>query len=548
MYWFDQEDLLYYHPNTGGYCYCELLVEPSDLILQAPLPSVTADIHIYIEAYQPGGVTFIDDVTDLFKGIVAKNPSGGYYATMQAQVLSTLLCAECFVLKVTIIDKASTVPRTVFQKFTQQYCVADCCAGAGTLEAGTGESKKIFNSYNESVFFDNCGNPIARLKTTFPCFDNYTGDYYGAAITKIQGLNNASLTDILFYKVTNLPALFKRIPREVKVVIALNCKTQKSEGTRNWMLQGSVPVPSWKMDEMEGQLSANMIMVNGTEYKMQTAVPFEKIQPYQKDNEAEYFKLNTVLYECRIWQIFGCGTNCLNTQQVVYAPRKAGQALYKVFDSDGALIALTESDFITYLLSQPGITAVTDVSYVYTAYGYESVLMIESDNGYVPSFFYLNYVGASAKWTMVSEVEDLYSGCLPATTGTVTDAAFICDAAVIGTTSDVAGSQLNDVVYSFGDWVVQGGSIATTYGPTVRITFTSRNALLANSQAALGGEIVGYVIDGFVPSDDRVITENLPTDTYVVVGTDGTIRWYGALTAVTVSYGEVEFINVSYNI
>lgn len=547
MYWFDIDELLYYHPNTGGYCYCELLVEPSDLMLQARLPKTSSDVNVYIEAFTPDGVTSLGLVTSLFKGIVAVDPSGAYYANIQLQEFSTLLCSQCFVLKVTVIDGEDTGAGTiVFDKFTQQYCVADCCAGFGTLEAGTGEDKKVFNSFNDSALFDNCGNPLVRIKTTFDCFDNFSGDYYGAAIRKIEGINNPSQTDITFYKITNLPGLFKRLPREVKTTVSLNCKTQKTEGTRNWMLQGSVPVPSWKMDEMEGQLSANNILINGIGYKMQTAVPFEKIMPFQKDNAAEYFRLNTVLYECRIWQIFGCGTNCLNTQRVAYAPRRVGEELYKVFDSDGALIAQSEADFITYLLSQPGITAVTDVSYVYTPYGYQSVLMIESDNGYVPSYFYLNYVGANAKWPMVGEVEDLFSGCFPATLGTVTDAAYICSAAVFGTITDASAAQLLDVVYDFGPWQVQAGSTAALTGPTVRIDFVSRNTLLAGSQAALGGDIVGYVTWQFAPSEERVITANLPTDTYVVVGTDGTIRWFGALTAVSGFYGEVEFNNVTY--
>lgn len=548
MYWFNKQDLLYYHPNTGGYCYCELLVEPSDLTLQAHVPPVKEGANLYIDAYTPDGETLIAEVTALFKGIIATDTSGSYYVNLQLQSFGALLCDSCFVLRVRVVSRTGSV--TVFDKFTQQYCIADCCSATGELIATSENSpeREVFNDATESIYFDNCGQPIVRIKSTFPCFDNFTNDYYGAAITKIEGVNNLAMVDYVFYKVTNLPGLFKRTPREVKTIISLNCKTQKTEGTRRWMLQGSTPVPSWKMDEMEGQLSAYTITVNGKEYKMETGTPFIKIQPYQKESVAEYFRLDTLLYECRIWQVFGCGTTCLTTQRTGFATLKQGQALYKVFDENGAPIAFTQADFITYLLSQEGITAVEDVSYVYTSYGYSSVLMITSDNGYIPSYFYLNSVGANSKWYMVSEVADLFSGCVPATFGTITDAAAVCPSAVIGTTSDVAASTLSGTVLSFGDWAVQAGSTLTKTGPTVRLSFVSRNVLLANSQAAVGGDIVGYVSWEFVPSEERTLTANLPADTYVTVGTDGTLRWFGALTNVTPMYGEIEFINVTYNI
>lgn len=549
MYWFDLKDLLHYHPNTGGHCYCELLVEPSDLMLQGHIPSVTSTANVYVEAYLPDGVTLIADVISIFKGIIAIDSSGKYYFNIQLQTFSSVLCNTCFVLRVRV-QSADVGGTIVFDKFTQQYCIADCCSTTGELVATSENSpeREVFNDASESVYFDNCGQPIVRLKTTYPCFDNYSEDYYGPAITKVEGVNNPSRADYIFYKMTNLPGLFKRMPREVKTTLSLNCKTQKTEGTRRWMLQGSIPVPSWKMDEIEGQLSAYTILVNGKEYKMDTDTPFSKILPYQRESVADYFNLNTTLYECRIWQVFGCGTNCLVTQRTAFATLKQGEFLYKVFDENGAPIAFSQSDFITYLLSQEGITAVQDVSYVYTPYGYSSVLMISSDNGYIPSYFYLNTVGANSKWFMVSEVIDLFSGCLPATLGTITDAATFCSSATLGILTDVGASTLSGTVLSFGDWIVQGGSTLTKTGPTVRLSFVSRNALLANSQAAVGGTVVGYVTWEFAPSEARTLTANLPIDTYVTVDTDGTLRWFGALTNVNDMYGEIEFINVTYNI
>jgi len=104
MYWFDLKDLLHYHPNTGGYCYCELLIEPSDLMLQARIPEVSPDTEVYIEAYAPDGVTLLGGITSNFKGIIATDSNGDYYANLQMQTFNSILCEECFVLKVQVVD------------------------------------------------------------------------------------------------------------------------------------------------------------------------------------------------------------------------------------------------------------------------------------------------------------------------------------------------------------------------------------------------------------------------------------------------------------
>lgn len=548
MYFFNATDeLLFYYPNSGGYCYCERLLNPQDMTLQGKLPKVSASATVVVEAYQPNGVDFIETITPYFKGIIGVDTNGGYYFNLILQSFPPMACLDCFVVRVKVTDVVGGSNVVVFDKYTQQYCVPDCCASEGQLEAGEGDQKEIFTSQRTSSRLDGCGNPIVQIRSTYPCFDNNNGDYYGKAVRIIKGINNSTPDDVVFYKITNIEALFKRLPREIKTTISLNCKVQKTESTRQWMLQSKQFVPTWKMDEMEGQFLANVMLINGTEYRIQTTVPFSKVAPYQRFEVQEYFRLDTVVEACRIWQIFGCGTNCVDLNRLAYAPLKVGETLYKVFDSDGALIALTQADFVTYLLSQEGITAVTDVSYVYASYGYSSVLMIESENGYVPSYFYLNYVGANSKWPMVAEVIDLFIGCQPAVVGTITDASYACDAAALGTITDVAASLITQTVLDFGDWTVQPGSIATLVGPTVRLTFTSRNLLLANSQAQIG-DVVGYVTDSFVPAEERTLTANLAADTYVVVGQDGTIRWFGPLTDSTPSYGEVEFINVTYNI
>jgi len=546
MYWFNREDLLYYHPNTGGYCYCELLIEPSDLLLQGRIPIVPPGTDMLVEAYEPDGLTLIENVTAYFIGIFAEDTNGEGYFNIRCVTFPPSLCDRCFVLRVVATTPVGSASTTVFDQYTQQYCIDDCCVGIGRLEVGEGAEKQVLTAYRASTRTDKCGNPILRISSFFTCIDNYTGEYWGLARRIIEGINNPSQDDINFGKVTNIRGLFKRLPREVKTTIALNCKTQKTEGTRLFMVQGSDFVPTWKMDEIEGQLSSYQVRINDIEVKIQTSTPFQKIQPYQKTEAQEYFRLDTTVQQCRIWQIFGCASVCPTTGQAKYATLKQGQSLYKVFDANGTPVATSLEDFKTYLLSQDGVSTVTDVSYVYGAYGYDTVLLVEGD-GYIPSSFYLNYVGADAAWLLVNEVIDLFNACPSAAIGSISDESDTCPSAVIGNITDEANSTITDTVYSTNVWAVQGGAIASLYNNTVRLDFVSRATSFANSQDILSGEIVGFVINQFIPAVERIITENLPTDVTVIVGTDGFIRWFGPMTT-GISYGEVTFTNVIYNI
>lgn len=542
MYWFNKDELLYYNRNQAGYCYCDIIVKPQDLILQAFMPSVTSAVAYTIKAYTPDGVTELLDLAPFVKGLFAIDNTGRTYCTFELQSFPSSLCNECFLVRFTVTDLVGGVNRVLFDRYTQEYCIKDCCTIIGDLTASDDFEQETFTFSNGATsYIDECGKPIVRIESTFPCIDKYTGDYYGAPSVKIKGINNDALDNVPYRKISNHYALWKRLPREINTTIALNCITQKTEGAKLYMLQSSQPVPMWKMEELENMLSSNNILVNGVQYQLQTSTPFERIRPYQINAVREFYRFEIMLRSCRVWQIFGCAPICKVSNNLKYVPITTEPSYF--YDPNGVLIANTTDEFITYLLSLPDVDNVQDVSYAYLAFGYNTVLQVETTSGYIPSFFYINGRGEEYKVFTTDEVIDLNIGCAKAVIGVITDQDGACPAATFGTIADAAQSQLTDTVYPINQWTIEPGAMTTLSGNWVRLYFTARNVNLANSQNELAAEIVGFVLPQFAPSEQRVIVDNLPANTTITVATDGTIRWYGPLTSSTVSYGEVEILS-----
>lgn len=145
MVWFDSlEYLQYYNQTPGVDCYCDLLVDPNDLILQAEIPySPSGQYIVLIEVLQPDGLVVFEDATQYFQWYAFQANNGNYYINMQALRFSPAMCANsCFILRVTIsrvevygtvIGETQTINRIVFQKYTERYCVDNCCIIATSI-------------------------------------------------------------------------------------------------------------------------------------------------------------------------------------------------------------------------------------------------------------------------------------------------------------------------------------------------------------------------------------------------------------------------------
>jgi len=131
------DDLQFNNPTQGVDCYCDLLIEANDLILQAIVtPSPTGQYSLLIEVMQPDGLVVFEDATMYFEWYVFQGVNGVFYMNMRAKRFSPAMCANsCFILRVTInrIEWISSgggvvsVPRVIFQKYTERYCIDNCC-------------------------------------------------------------------------------------------------------------------------------------------------------------------------------------------------------------------------------------------------------------------------------------------------------------------------------------------------------------------------------------------------------------------------------------
>lgn len=560
MLWFDRNELQAYHPNTDGRCYCEYLLSPNDLTLQAHLPEVSSgDVFRITFATTDGTSSYAIPFTDHGVAIVAKDSAGGYYITLRLDDFPSQFCGPldpsyegyCFTIRLEVFQTRSGVTKTLFDKFSQPYCIADCCLADGELRAGTGNNQQILRDSNAFIASATvCGNPITRIQSFYDCFDA-EGNYYGKPVTIISTLFNPDVTDVPFSKVTNLQALFKPMPADIQMTIARNCKVQKSEAANPWILQGIEPVPAWKMRDMEQQFRANRLIINFDEYTFDGGKAFEKIRNYQRDWRADYFRVEGNFSECRIWNIFGCVDNCgsLNTLRVFGVTGVL--EIVKVYDDAGVAIANSEADWVVYLRSMDGVIAVTDVSYIYAPLGYTSAYLVDS-TGSIPSYFYLNAVGEQNKIFGVEELPDLFTGCPGPVFGTLSDDSADCPPAVLGTLSDYPVVDTNEPVHQAQGqgWVVQPGGNADIYNNTVVLNFTAHNPGYGSSQAyefIVSGDLIGWVGPLAAPAVDRTITEGLPADVTVIIAVDGSIRWFGPITN-TPGYGEVVFANISYNL
>lgn len=145
MKWFDDLTMLQYYNQTPGVpCYCDLLVEASDLTLQALVTqSPSTQYTLKVEVMQPDGLVIFEDATTYFEWYVFQGVNGNYYMNIRAKRFSSEMCLNsCFILRVTISrvevysngETTTTYNRVIFQKYTERYCVDNCCIVATDIE------------------------------------------------------------------------------------------------------------------------------------------------------------------------------------------------------------------------------------------------------------------------------------------------------------------------------------------------------------------------------------------------------------------------------
>lgn len=141
MIWINSiSELNYLTQSPLADCYCDLLIEPSDLLLQAEMAipySPRSQWTLQVWLLDSSGETIIDEISDIFEWYVFFSPNGNYYLNIRALRINGQMCQlGCFILHVVISRTESYYDSNLvlneaniirFDKYTDRYCIDSCC-------------------------------------------------------------------------------------------------------------------------------------------------------------------------------------------------------------------------------------------------------------------------------------------------------------------------------------------------------------------------------------------------------------------------------------
>lgn len=160
MVWVDSiSQLDFYNPTTvDAECYCETLLDPTDIWLQANLGTLGTDFVFNISALTPDGNTLIEVVNPENYTIDVVLYGGVYYGNIKFKRFSEALCNNpCFILQVRVsvlIQRQQLNSyRVVFDKYTQRYCIDSCCLIPSGITVQTGQEGQL-QEYSELDYSD----------------------------------------------------------------------------------------------------------------------------------------------------------------------------------------------------------------------------------------------------------------------------------------------------------------------------------------------------------------------------------------------------------
>jgi hypothetical protein len=414
-------------------CYCEHLVYPSDLMLQAPVNSAaTSGYTLNIYVYDATGQVQLEDVTNKFSWYIADTPVGRKIV-MRLNTFTNTMCANsCFLIRVVLRSFSSTI----FNSFTDVYCVASCCdVPRGITVSQDGDVVPVGVAFSPAVISiseglpeiptGQCGKALIRIWSQFECYDKSSGEYYGLPGSVIAGSSNNGFR---YQPVTNLEGRIVRRPREITRSISFNCKLQRSESFRPYLLESFELVPSWKMDELESTFLAEKI--NVSDFRKEGEYQFSGGSIFTQIIGAwEAFKLSATLQDCPVRQNFGCGDSCGNGETMMMYAIPANTQGLGFYSEDKVYIAYSEAMLINWFAAQDQVTSVVDVTTDYEGY---SLVLEVTGTGYLPTYIYYDYPNSAYQVYAQTEVSDQVVGCPFPVIGTVTTSPDICAQPIIG--------------------------------------------------------------------------------------------------------------------
>jgi hypothetical protein len=564
MIWIDNiSQLQYYNQPKDVPCYCEVIIFPSDLMLQGSMSAGGGSYSIQVDVMSANGLTVYENATSYFEYYFAVNPiNGNHFFNARLKSFAPSMCSHaCYILRV----KVTRDGNVVFDKYTERYCQSTCCDLARDITVsqsaivptvGSGSTDTPVTSYPKQT---ECGDPLITITSRFDCYDKFTGEYYGNPPVVISG--SASFT---YYKFSNIRGRIVKRPREITREYSMNCRLQLVESKPVYLLEGYEYFPPWKMEEIEGQLHATEIYVEGKRYEYSGGSPFKQLH-----NCREVFKLETTLEQCLTRQLFGCpdpcdsGTNYDGMAAMFVIPE--GYQGGGFFNESKVLIADDYEQLLTYIRSMDGMTGLNDIDLsgldcnVYKAFSI-------SGNGYLPgSFYYDSPTGGNRVYgTVLNSVDDICRNYAPACAKPV----LVVDDVVIEDQPCVA-PELGEAIIEemliltanvdgYGDWeVIEADTEVTVADGIVTLALKVITDTITEDpdnpgvNLFIGNPVIAVLGAAARPAQDVFLNDTnsaLPDGALLHISTHGLVRYVGYTTAVSDDDVTIQLTNIHYDL
>lgn len=157
MVWIELWQLDYYNPSTVDVeCYCEPIILPQDLFLQAEIGTLSGTFSTVIQVLTPDGVTILETADSSYYTVEYVNYLGTWYANIRFNRFTPTMCNNpCFILHVVISlttnKQQISYVKKIFDKYTQRYCVDSCCLTPTGITVQTGQEGQL-QEYDEQDY------------------------------------------------------------------------------------------------------------------------------------------------------------------------------------------------------------------------------------------------------------------------------------------------------------------------------------------------------------------------------------------------------------
>lgn len=542
--------------NGDEPCYCEYLMYPNDLQLQAKIAGFVGDGLTYLfsaRLYDPTGQNQIAIISDHFTRWVADTPKGRMF-TARLDTFPPAMCAgTCFVLRIIITTTTGTV---VFDKFTDLYCMATCCTIPRNINIGqaevlyNGQEQVSYEAEVDTYYTTDCGDPLIRISGIYDCLDS-DGYYYSTPKSVISNVG----TPFPFNPVHVLTGKVKRLPRDITTHLSYNCKIHRTESFVPYRVESFEVIPPWKMDEIERALLSNKITVSDrySEYDF----VFDGGEAFTDIVACwDRYKLDVTLRECTKRVDFSCGEPCGGTYTQYYAiPIEYNGGGY--WNDGKQRVAEDDNTLISYLEMQTGVIAVSNITSNYNGY-YIVLRVVTTSPMYLPMYLYYDSVSLGHMvYSTTQEPSDIVIPCGSPALGTVSYDNMVCGTPFLATPVYEYIDDIQDVFIVFqNNWesgvlVSPDAFVARREGDIIRIIFMDTinygypyNPPAYEAQYFVD-EFIGTLSPNARPTADRIII--LPNDRTFRVDTLGNLYFTGYPDWLTGTYSAIHIGDHSPN-